>query len=156
MTGPQSLPFVLLLQLAAAADFSGKVVTVKDGDTIEVLHAGRAEMVRLECIDAPEKGQPLGSQAKRLASTLAFSKEVRVRVLGADRYGRTLGEVVLPDGTSLNKRLVQEGLAWNYVQYCKDPVFARLEAEARKSAVGLWRDKKPEPPWEYRKRKKDT
>jgi endonuclease YncB( thermonuclease family) len=38
-----------------AADFTGPVVSVLDGDTIEVLHHTRAERIRLNGIDCPEK-----------------------------------------------------------------------------------------------------
>jgi len=47
---------ILLLALGfvsavKAADFSGQVVSVLDGDTIEVLHNNRAERIRLNRID---------------------------------------------------------------------------------------------------------
>jgi endonuclease YncB( thermonuclease family) len=49
---------LLLLQVVPAfADFSGLVVSVLDGDTIEVLHNHRPERIRLSGIDCPEKGQ---------------------------------------------------------------------------------------------------
>ncbi|HEX4967057.1 MAG TPA: hypothetical protein VFV44_00925, partial [Nitrospiraceae bacterium] len=48
---------VLLLLCAslATADFTGPVVSVLDGDTIEVLHNSRPERVRLSDIDYLEK-----------------------------------------------------------------------------------------------------
>jgi endonuclease YncB( thermonuclease family) len=46
------------------ADFLGPVVSVLDGDTIEVLHNTRPERVRLSGIDCPEKGQVFGKKAK--------------------------------------------------------------------------------------------
>lgn len=144
----------LFLQLAMGFGVSGKVVSVKDGDTIEILHGGRLEKVRLECIDAPEIGQPFGKQAKYTLGALVFGQEIRVRVLGQDRYGRTLGEVFLPDGSSVNRQMVARGMAWNYEKYCTDPVYARLESEARKAGLGLWRERNPEPPWEFRSRKR--
>ena len=44
----------------AVADFSGPVVSVLDGDTIDVLHSGQAERIRLNGIDAPGKINPTG------------------------------------------------------------------------------------------------
>lgn len=38
------------------------------GDTIEVLHNGNAQRVRLHDIDCPEKGQPFGNNAKQAIS----------------------------------------------------------------------------------------
>jgi endonuclease YncB( thermonuclease family) len=37
------------------ADFTGPVVSVLDGDTLEVLHNDHAERIRLNGIDGPEK-----------------------------------------------------------------------------------------------------
>ena len=47
------------------------MVGISDSDTINVLHAGRAEKVRLHGIDSPEKGQPFTNRAKQLVSDLA-------------------------------------------------------------------------------------
>jgi endonuclease YncB( thermonuclease family) len=41
--------------------FTGPVVSVLDGDTIEVLHYSRPECIQLSGIDCPEKGQPYGN-----------------------------------------------------------------------------------------------
>jgi endonuclease YncB( thermonuclease family) len=62
-----------LAQLAPQT-FSGKVVAIKDGDTIEVLYNGKAIRVRLAHMDCPEKGQPYGSRAKEYASDLCYSR----------------------------------------------------------------------------------
>jgi endonuclease YncB( thermonuclease family) len=67
---------IILANSAFAADLSGSVVSVLDGDTIEVLHNTRAERVRLNGIDCPEKGQAYGKKAKQAASALVFGKEV--------------------------------------------------------------------------------
>ena len=40
---------------AHAADFSGHVVSILDGDTLEVLHNQHPERIRLSGIDSPEK-----------------------------------------------------------------------------------------------------
>ena len=63
---------------------------------------------------------------------------------------RLLGEVVLPDGRSLNQELVRAGYAWWFRRYSRDSTLARLEQEAREWRRGLWADAAPIPPWEYR------
>lgn len=73
--------------------FAGQVVGVTDGDTISVMHNGRAEKVRLHGIDCPEKGQAFGQRAKQFTSALVFGKEVTVTVHDSDKYGRTIDEV---------------------------------------------------------------
>src|SRR2546425_10646923 len=93
---------VVLLPAVATADFSGRVVGVSDGDTIKVLHNGKAEKIRLNGIDCPEKGQPFGMAAKRFTSEKAFGKLVTVEAKDFDKYGRTVADVILPDGAMLN------------------------------------------------------
>src|SRR4051795_10630742 len=92
---------VVLVSPVAAADYPARVVGVSDGGTLTVLRDGRTQVkVRLHGIDAPETGQAFGSRAKEAASALAFGKEVTVQVRDTDRYGRSVAEVVLPDGRS--------------------------------------------------------
>jgi endonuclease YncB( thermonuclease family) len=71
-------------------------------------------------------------------------------VSGHDRYLRTLGEVILPDGRSLNQELVRAGFAWWFRKYSRDLRLAHLEEEAREGRRGLWADPSPEAPWTYR------
>ena len=100
----------------AFADFSGRVVGVSDGDTIKVMHNGRAEKIRLNGIDCPEKAQPFGTKAKQFTAAMVFGKDVTVQVKDADKYGRTVADVILSDGRNLNRELVAAGLAWWYRQ----------------------------------------
>ena len=148
--------FVCLVWTPAAfADFSGKVVAVKDGDTLEVMKEGFAVRVRLYGIDCPEKGQAFGRRAKHFTSDLAFRKMIEVKERGTDRYGRTIGEVILNDGRSLNRELVRAGLAWWYRRYARtDVTLEALEREAREARIGLWSDANPVPPWEWRKERR--
>src|SRR5258707_4198312 len=99
-----------------AEDYSGLVVGISDGDTVRVLHDGREERVRLWGIDAPEAKQPWGTRAKEFTGDLAFGKTVNVRVRDVDRYGRTVAEIILPDGRNLNREVFRAGLAWHYLQ----------------------------------------
>lgn len=135
--------------------FSGKVIGVKDGDTFEILYDGQPERVRLAEIDCPEKSQPFGNNAKQYASDLCFGQQVSVTVHGKrDRYGRIVGTVVTADGVNVNEALVKAGLAWHYKQYSDSETLAAMEQQARLKQLGLWADKKPTPPWEWRKNKR--
>ncbi len=73
-----------------------------------------------------------------------------MRDLGQDRYGRTVGVVLLPDGRSLNRELVRAGFAWMYRRYTNDQSLSDLEEEARVAKRGLWADANPIPPWQWR------
>ena len=68
-------------------------------------------------------------------------------------YGRTVADVILPDGRVLNRELVTVGLAWWYKRYSKDESLGQLEAAARTARRGLWADPDPVPPWCWRKMK---
>src|SRR2546428_9936275 len=111
-----------------AGEFSGKVVRVIEGDTLEVIHKGVAERVRLNGIDFPERGQAYGSHAKKFTSQRVFGKQVTVKTYGLDKGRRTMGEVILPGGMSLNRELVKAGLAWwNRKSAPQDETLNRLE-----------------------------
>ena len=141
------------LPVALGADFSGPVVRILDGDTIEVLHNQHPERIRLSGIDCPEKGQAFGKRAKQAASELVFGKEVTLQTFGKDKYGRTLADVLLPDGTNVNHTLVKDGWCWWYRKYATgNTALEGLETEAREARKGLWADPQPMPPWEWRKR----
>ena len=148
---------MFLAAWTAWADFTGKVVAVADGDTVSVLRDGTTTVkIRLNGIDCPEKKQPFGTRAKQFTSDLAFGKTVTVIEKEKDRYGRTVGEVILPDGRSLNHELVRAGLAWWYRRYApNDAELEALEAEARAGKRGLWVDTDtaapPVQPWAWRK-----
>jgi endonuclease YncB( thermonuclease family) len=106
----------------------------------------------LEGIDCPEKrgGQPYCDKAKQALSQLIFGKEVLVKSISTDRYGRTLGRVFV-DGVDVNRELVARGLAWHYVKYSDDETLADAERAARQQRHGLWADPEPIPPWDWRR-----
>lgn len=92
-------------------DFAGRVMSVVDGDTIEVLHNGNPERVRLNGIDCPERTQAFGTEATRFTEELVKGKTVTVNMLAFDKYGRTIGESMLADSRNLSQELVKAGLA---------------------------------------------
>ena len=144
---------LLLPLLFAAIDtdtFTGKVIAVKDGDSIVVLRDKEQVEIRLRDIDCPELDQAFGRQAKKKTSDLCFGKTVTLKATGKDKYDRTLAHVILPNGKELNRELVRSGLAWWYRKYSDDKSLGELEADAKKNRRGLWTDKKPVAPWDWR------
>ena len=147
------LALLLTIPLPALASFTGPVVSILDGDTIEVLRNHRAVRIRLNGIDCPEKRQAYGTKAAQRTAELAFGKLVAVQTFDTDKYRRTIGDVILPDGRMLNEELVREGFAWWYRKYAPGNVkLAQLEAEARQAKRNLWSHKNPIPPRVYRHR----
>ena len=157
MIKPQNLFLVLLLPLilfvrgASADEFVGKIVAVADGDVVLIQHLDNTEVVRLAGIDSPDRGQPFWRQAKEFTASLVIGEEVKVRVESRDRFGRNVGDVILPDGRSLNRVLVHAGFAWWYRSELDDKILGELEEEAQLNKRGLWANPKPVPPWEFRK-----
>ena len=144
---------LLLPLLFAAIDtdtFTGKVIAVKDGDSIVVLRDKEQVEIRLRDIDCPELDQAFGRQAKKKTSDLCFGKTVTLKATGKDKYDRTLAHVILPSGKELNRELVSAGFAWWYRKYSNNKSLEQLEADAKKNKRGLWADKKPVAPWDWR------
>jgi len=128
--------------LDSLCGFTGQVVHVFNGDTLEVLHNQRPERIRLSGIDCPEKGQAYGKRAKQAASELVFGIDVTLQTHGLDKYGRSLGDVFLLDGTNVIHKLVKEGWCWLYRKYAPgNIVLEGLENEAREARKGLWVDR---------------
>ena len=141
----------LLAFAAAAKTLEGKVVAVADGDTITVLDAAKTQhKIRLDKIDAPEKKQAFGQKAKQRLSEMVFGKTVKVEWKKKDQYGRILG-VVFAGETEVNLEMVKSGFAWHYKYFDKTPAYAEAEADARTSKRGLWADKNPVNPYDWRK-----
>ncbi|GHU04208.1 putative endonuclease [Betaproteobacteria bacterium] len=145
------LAIALVLGNPAHADFSGRVVRVSDGDTLDVLVNRRAVRVRLAQIDAPEKRQAFGGRARQTLFSLTYRQNVMVIEAGLDHYGRTVGTVYIGH-INVNHELVRRGMAWADRYHFGDPALLRVEAEARRQKLGLWANPSPEPPWNFRKR----
>ena len=91
-----------------------------DGDTVETLDSARTlQRVRLRGIDAPERKQAFGTQAKQRLTDLVGGQAVVVDGDKRDRYGRVVGTVTVA-GRDVGLTLVQEGYAWWYRRYAAD------------------------------------
>jgi micrococcal nuclease len=132
------------------ATFSGVVVGVTDGDTVEIQVDGITSNVRLEGIDSPESAQRFGNHARQALVAFVFGQSVTFQKTGEDRFHRTLG-VILKDNISVNAKMIEGGFAWHYKEYNKDTTLADLERNARQQKRGLWTDHNPVAPWDYRK-----
>ncbi len=142
-------PHVIMLQM--------KIIGIKDGDTVEALYYKLPLTIRLEHIDAPEKKQDFGTKAKQKLSDLTFGKMVTVVSKGKkgnwDRNGRLIAELYTSESLNANKEMVRAGLAWHYEKYSDDPTYGVLQQQARLQKKGLWADKNPKAPWDFRAKK---
>jgi micrococcal nuclease len=133
--------------------FKAKVIRIIDGDTCEILYHELPIKIRLAHIDCPEKRgkQPFGNVAKKALSDLCFGTIITVQTENSfDRSGRLIAVLLNESGENINKQMVSLGMAWHYKKYSEDQSYDLLEIEARKNKLGLWRDKKPIAPWNFR------
>jgi len=147
-----NLLLIFSLSCSSPQGQQGLVVKVIDGDTFDMKSGTEKIRVRLFGIDAPERGQAFNVKAKEFTASLIAGKEVRVIVHDQDRYGRSVADVYGTDGQHVNAEIVKAGFAWHFTRYSNDPELAVLEHEARQARRGLWKEKNPVPPWEFRKR----
>ena len=130
----------------------GKVVTIKDGDTVVILLGDNTQKtLRLAEVDCPESGQPFGKNAKEFTSSQIFGKNIEFIETDTDRYGRTIAMIYYDNGKYLSAELIKNGLGWWYYRYSNDENLGVLENEASNNKIGLWSDPNSIPPWEWRK-----
>lgn len=135
--------------------YTGKSVSVSDGDTFTLLTADKKQYhIRLDGIDAPEKGMPFYKVAKQYLASLLQNQAVQCEIRQTDQYNRFVARVyIIKEGrkTDVSAAMLQAGLAWHYTQYNKEPQLTTLAAQARAAKKGLWAEPKPTAPWVVRK-----
>ncbi len=150
---------LLAAPIAFAESLTGKVAKVADGDSITVLdNTNTQHRIRLQGIDAPERKQSFGNASRKYLASLVAGKEITVKWDKRDRYRRIVG-VIIVDGQDVNLAQVKAGMAWFYRYYQKElsrenrKLYAQAEDQARSGRLGLWQDKNPMPPWEWRRQR---
>jgi len=141
---------------------SGRVVEVADGDTLTLQAEGGRRRIRLASIDAPEKGdagrpgQPFGRAAGRHLAQLLPAGTLQARCYERDQYDRDVCDLMLPDGSTANRRQVQAGMAWANMQgqgrYMRDDALPAMQQAARQAGHGLWSQPGWVEPWVWRYR----
>jgi len=146
------LLLVCLPELAFAEQFICRVMTISEGDTFNCLTTDNNRLrVRLAEIDAPERKQPYGAEARQALSELIVDKQVLLHVQEVDRYGRTLARAFV-GGIDVNYTLVAQGAAWAYTKQLKDHRLKDAETLARNMGKGLWQLPAEDivAPWDWR------
>ena len=126
----------LSIPLAQAKSLTGRVVRVTDGDTNMVLDASKTQhKIRLQGIDAPERGQAFGTKSMEHLSELVAGKTIVLDYNDYDRYQRVPGKVLL-NGEDVNLDHGEAGMAWYYKKYQgEQPVSDRVKyADAEREA----------------------
>lgn len=144
------------LFILQAQTIVGKVVKVTDGDTFTLLtEAKELVKIRMYGIDAPEKkgGQPFSEAARKELSNLIGGQIVTVKIINTDQYGRKVGVVSTTSIKDINLLMIQKGLVWHYSYFDNTPEYIEAEKMARKQKIGLWVEKNPINPYEWRKKR---
>ena len=135
---------------------------VIDGDTVEVTQAsGQSERVRLLGIDAPESAQEYGTESTTALSQCINNAIVTIQWTERDRYDRLLGKVIA-NNVDCNLNQLQKGAAWHYKEYQSSQTpydrieYANAEIVARSNGRGLWANRYPIKPSDYRSGKNSS
>jgi len=147
----------LLYALSAnAEELTGKVIRVADGDTLTIRTAQPLDYrIRINGIDAPEKGQAYGDRAKQNLVRLALGRQAQLDCYKVDQYRRKVCRVFVA-GKDVGLEHVRVGMAWWYRRFAGEQTeaerreYERAEVDARAGHLGLWHDQHPVPPWEWR------
>ena len=127
-----------------------KVEKIIDGDTVYATLEGKPYKLRLTEIDAPERDQPFGRQSKVFLRELLKDGEFDADISGKDQYGRYLARLY-DNGVDINRKMVNEGMAWVYDFYVTDKTFYKNQQSAQQEKKGIWSKRFPAPPWEWRR-----
>jgi micrococcal nuclease len=147
-----SVLLIFLIFFPFTRDASGEswytVKWVNDGDTI-VLSNGKR--LRYLGINAPEidhdnqRAQPFGYSSRSYNKDRVLNRKIRLEFDQErhDRYGRLLAYLYLPDGTFLNRELLQNGYA--YFLFKKPNLkynqqLLEAQREAMKAGRGIWKN----------------
>jgi len=84
-------------------------------------------------------------------------KDVTIETNKIDRYGREIGKVI-HNGDDVCLEQIKRGMAWWYRDYQREQspedraLYEAAEATSKAAGAGLWADKEPVAPWEWRRR----
>ena len=156
------LLFVCVVQWGVAQALEpelAKVIAVIDGDTVllQRMETYRETPIfyklRLADIDAPEKSQDGGEQAKQALENQVLHKLVRVSTVATDVYGREIGWMYIDsraNAKSVNEDMVESGWAWALPRH-RSLVLRAFQQDAQRSRRGLWAHNDAMAPWVWRR-----
>jgi micrococcal nuclease len=152
MPKPQSQPSVSQSAIGESATIVPG--SIHDGDTLRIRQGEKVTKVRFCGIDAPELAQPLGVESRDYLMRLVGDGAVRVVMVEKDKYDRTVAELFLADGRSVNVEMVRSGMAYHYAKYSGNcavrGAIGQAEDEAKSRHAGIWAGDYQKP-WEFRK-----
>uniref|UniRef100_UPI002672C2B8 thermonuclease family protein n=1 Tax=Fusobacterium ulcerans TaxID=861 RepID=UPI002672C2B8 len=106
--------------------------------------------VRMYGIDAPELKQKYGEESKKYLEKRIMDKNVDIKVINQDQYGRKVGKVFYKN-KDINLEMLETGNAWFYEYHAKhEKDYRKAFKNAKEQKLGLWKDKNPQNPRNFR------
>jgi micrococcal nuclease len=139
----------IVLSLPISA-FAYQVVNISDGETLTLLVDDKPVKVKLAGIDAPEKRQAFGRDARASLADLCLGKDATFRTQDTDSYGTQVA-VVFCNGVEVNRAQIERGMAWVFDRTNRDFTLPALQMMAKRDRKGLWADANPVAPWDFRR-----
>jgi endonuclease YncB( thermonuclease family) len=146
---------LLFISTLIFSQTKGKIIKIKDGDTVVVLLEGKTqETLRLADVDCPENSQAFGKNAKQFTSSQVFGKTVMFYRISKDRYKRTIAKIFYENEKYLSAEIIKAGFGWWYFKASKNIELQKFQNQAKENKLGLWADDNAMSPWDFRKSKR--
>lgn len=152
---PTIIPTTIPIKIIESSKSSSlvKVTKIVDGDTIKMDIGGTIETVRMIGVDTPEIKDPrktvqcFGKEASARTKELLENQMVKLEADSTqndrDKYSRLLRYIYLENGTFINKKLIEEGYAFEYtyqIPYLYQAEFKAAQKLAETNNLGLWNE----------------
>jgi micrococcal nuclease len=135
----------------------GEVVYVIDGDTfaMKLPKTTKEYKIRVKGIDAPEAGQDYNEEAKLTLETIIHGEKIVLEQTEEDSYGRTMAQVLMGEG-DVGLLMLEQGAAWVHgTSPENEVVYKEAQAAAKADQRGLWKNKSPTRPAEFRNEQRE-
>jgi len=129
-------------------DESVRVAYVHDGDTLKLQDGRKIRLIGINTPEVSRKNRPAQAFAyqardalRQLVKQTDFKVSLSFGVDRQDKYNRTLAHLYLADGTNIQARLIELGLATAFTTPPNDrqaDCYRHTEAVAIKSSRGIW------------------
>ncbi len=125
----------LVAYKAILSSTSYTVTRIIDGDTFETKEK---QIVRIDGIQAPEKGLCGFKEATQTLTDIVLNKKVYIKTVYLDAYRRMVARVYLSDGTDLAYTLAKKGAVYVNQKSKSDHILLGLGEEARMANRGIF------------------
>jgi endonuclease YncB( thermonuclease family) len=139
---------IAISAIGYSQSYNGIIIRIIDGDTFVFQTEEGSLTIRMYGTDAPERDQQYSEESAGFLK-LYLNKDATLKARGVDRYGRTLGVLII-EKQDINLLSIKGGYSWHFKRYSSDKQYAEAEEYAKKNKLGLWNMQNPIPPWEWR------